>query len=451
MTDPTGKTDFLVEAEAEHPDTLQQRVIGAAAEGIAHWFGNPPGMSTVLRMAGDLGASYLGGYYPGRGGGSGDAEQDFESVGIAKSHIYRAGAPRVRQSRYGVDRGARVQHTEIIREVVSTGADQEIVFDMNPGLLGFLPWMSQLANSYEQWQLKHISFEWIPAVPTTTNGDVQLSTDFDPLDADSQTFIQAMNAPGAVSASPYSPFVHDPSEFLLRAISDRLFVREGLVNSALKRTSDAGKLRFLASGVDTPASSRIGFIVANYDIELFAPEYDDSIVDRDGSWTLIQLQSTGTAITAGVPASIIQIGAELAVNGLGIGLTPAFGNLTFPRGWYKVTNSVNLDGIITTVVSVTNRSLQDGVSLSTRLWALLGAPGTEGNPNSLTGTVPMEYIAGRLDTGVFFWTVTWTDLVYSDGVTGIKNYNPSLEFVGTITTLNISTSHPGFILIQPFE
>jgi hypothetical protein len=190
--------------------------------------------------------------------------------------------------------------------------------------------------------------------------------------------------------------------------------------------------------------------VARYDIELFAPEYDDSIVDRDGSWSMVELQ-LNTAFVAGVPKSIAATGAAVAVNGLGIELSAPFGNLTFPRGWYTVKNTINLSGTITSSVNAINRSTQNFIPISTRIWDVFGAPGTEGNPNSLTGVVPFRNVVGRLDTGVNVWTVEWIDLLYSDGVTGNKNYNPGVEFIGSITTLQLSALYPGSILILPLE
>lgn len=185
---------------------------------------------------------------------------------IAQSISFTTRRPKI------VNDGRRycVHHRELIAEIPgSVGFTIQQNLIINPGFSSTFPWLSPIANQWEQYRFKSLSFHYIGRCPTTFSGSVMLVPEYDVLDADPASKIQASTYVGAVEQSPWTNFSCKLDPSALQPIGPKKYVRSGPVLGDLK-TYDGGKFLVITQGqVDT---SICGDLWVEYDAELFVPQ-----------------------------------------------------------------------------------------------------------------------------------------------------------------------------------
>jgi len=246
---------------------------------------------TFARMGNAAGA-FAGSRFGGTGAKIGSALGD--SLGSRLSSLVGFGDYRVKKNSLMdemssggggppiINNGLRsniVRHREYIGDVLSSataGAFSLSAFPLNPGLSSSFPWLSSLAQNYEEYQFRGMIWEFKSTSADALNstntalGTIILSTEYNVLNAQFSNKQQMENAEFASSAKPsecvYHPIECDPRQTPV----DKLFVRSGPVVSSDLRFSDLGTFQIASVGCQG-TSVNLGELWVSYEVELFKP------------------------------------------------------------------------------------------------------------------------------------------------------------------------------------
>jgi len=87
----------------------------------------------------------------------------------------------------GMGRKMVVQNYELVTGYKSFATDTFAslfsAFTCNPGIAGFVPWLSTLALNYSKFSWKSVRFIYVPKVPTSIAGQAYIMVSYDPSDA----------------------------------------------------------------------------------------------------------------------------------------------------------------------------------------------------------------------------------------------------------------------------
>lgn len=195
----------------------------------------------------------------------------------------------------------RVVHREMFHTVIGLG-DTATGFSVrqpiNPGNTAMFPWLSRVAQNYESYRFKALSFEFITTAPTTVAGSVTMAVDYDPTDPapNDGNAVRALNAfIGAQTAPIYTPKVtvhcrnanlnKRKTYFVSNSPGPDIATGPQPVSVQIgsrDRTADTGQF---ITAVVAPAEN-VGLLFVDYDIELLTPHYE---------------KPTGDALTVAIP------------------------------------------------------------------------------------------------------------------------------------------------------
>jgi hypothetical protein len=209
----------------------------------------------------------------------------------------------------------RLRHREFITDVISSstpGAFGITNYAINPGLVGTFPWLSSIANNYEQYQFHGLIFEFKTTSSDALNsvntalGTVVMATEYDVADSGFTNKQQMEAYEYSSSTKPSLSVVHpvecDPRQNTLR----ELYVRSGDITRD-PRFFDLGNFQIATVGLQGSAVN-IGELWVSYDIELFKPKISTPLGVNIPSahFTSGPLISTifGTTVTRQVGSSI---------------------------------------------------------------------------------------------------------------------------------------------------
>lgn len=253
----------------------------------------------------------------------------------------------------------RVRKRECIAHINATASFNNNVFPINPGLSEVFPWLSAIAQNYEQYRFNGLVFQFkstsSDAIASTTNlglGQVILATDYN---ADSDPFVNDLQMLGSMFCNS-----DKPSRDVLHAIecspsetAQKLFyVRSGDIPSGTDaRLYDLGvfQLATLNMGADYTG---MGQLWVTYDIT-----FCKSVMNNQLGYSINTDQYTLTGVSNAVPLGTAQ--AELAGSNLGCsfsGGTTVLFPPTLESGYYLVnwTTVGNTPAVVTYTPTVTN-------------------------------------------------------------------------------------------------
>lgn len=248
------------------------------------------------------------------------------------------GIPKVQNTSMGVI----VHHKEFLTDVLSSVAFTSQVFPLNPGLEATFPWLSRVAQNFEEWLPRGIVLEYrttssdtlIAANPAL--GSVILATQYNSVNPDFVNKQQMENYEGAISCKPSVSMIHQVETKRSQTVMDEMYTRIGPIPAnADIRMYDLGKTQISVVGSQTTGNV-IGELWVSYEIELRKPKIPgDPIVDA-ARFSLLAGTATGEspAIPGGTNAPSNQAGVAA-----GSGVIP-FG------GWLPTANSTMADARI---------------------------------------------------------------------------------------------------------
>jgi hypothetical protein len=176
-----------------------------------------------------------------------------------------ANAPKIS----AIQRGVVVRHSEMIGSAY-VGSGSPTAYNcqgltINAGKFATFPWLAVMATSYDRYKFRKLSFSYVPLVPTSVSGRVGLGYDYDSSDATPTTrqdfFSLTRHSEGAVWA-PCALQV--PVDNQIRFTNTHTTVDSKLI--------DLGQLVVLTDATSATASSAIGDIICEYEVELLDPQ-----------------------------------------------------------------------------------------------------------------------------------------------------------------------------------
>jgi len=171
-----------------------------------------------------------------------------------------------------------IRHKEYIMDVTSsTGFSSLATFALNPGLAASFPWLSSVAQQYQEYTWRGIVYHFIPtsgsAVSSTNNalGTVMLATQYKATASNFTNKTALLNEYFSSDARPCDAFVHpiecDPKENPYNV----QYVRGSAVPSGEdQKTYDLGVVTLATEGMQA-ASIDVGELWVSYEVELRKP------------------------------------------------------------------------------------------------------------------------------------------------------------------------------------
>jgi len=275
---------------------------------------------------------------------------------VAYSSPTLSGQPRVSSNA----KCTRIVHRELIGTISGVTTYGVTAYALNPGVAATFPWLTTVANNYEQYMFKALRFHYVTRCATTYTGSVLLSPEYDALDSPPATeIIQAMME-GSVEDVPWRDQVISFSYPDMISMGPRKFIRSGSVGVADLKTYDVGQLFVgLAGCTDT---STIGKLWVEYDVELYVPQNPgtSSVVIGVGSTSLYYL----TAVTSVTTATPLRLPFDTAFYN-GANLTNAAGIITFgTAGKYAITVQCTFSSTTPTLTTCVLNPWKNSVSIT---------------------------------------------------------------------------------------
>jgi len=199
-----------------------------------------------------------------------------EATGVASAYSkgVKGSKPKITRSMERGLESIRVTHREFIGNVTGTTAFAVAnQIPLNPGLNTSFPWLSNVANNYEQYRVNKMRFEYLTRTGTNVPGSVLLAPDYDVLDAAPLSEAVMSNYEDIAEDAPWKDNCCVLRPAAMHAIGPKKFVRSGPVAASDQKTYDVGNF-FLAT-VDGTAVSW-GKLWVEYDISFFVPQLNPS-------------------------------------------------------------------------------------------------------------------------------------------------------------------------------
>lgn len=327
-----------------------------------------------------------------------------------------------------------ILHKEYIRDMSTSETFTSNSFTLNPGLESTFPWLSQIADAYEEYRLRAVAFQFkststpfVANQKTMSFGTIMMATQYNVLNPPFTNKRDLENYVGAQSGSPLQPLVHvvNISEDPLAT----LYVRTtGITTKNYDpRMYDYGRFEFATTGMtgDTAtAASTCGELWVSYEVELIKPRFriNGSKTDHYTLFTGPTGNITGNAV--GFP-----FGNALINNS-----TPNITGTNYTNGNFGIGTQINLPGTATASSSICFQ----GDSMANKLYCIevLMQSQTPGSPltndatkfQTLTFTLP-----GSSPSGVNYLGSFRRSLFYRANSTAASLYESPETVTGTIT------------------
>jgi len=263
----------------------------------------PTVIGRALRRVGGLAGNYLG-----LGSRLG------ENIGAGVSRIFGQGDYTMPQrnslmtngvpSFSPLSSGFRVRHREYIQDIQSSIAFTSQSFSINPGLSSLFPWLSNVAQNFEQYKIHgmvvYLNTLSATAVSSTNTalGLWGVVTQYDPSEPAFDSKQQCENYVGCQTAVPSCSLIHGIECKPNVNVLDRFFVRStDLTDVEDLKLYDIGKIQLFTQG--SQAQSTIGEMWVSYDIEFSKPRLptnENNFIASDEYW--------GTTATTATPLPI---------------------------------------------------------------------------------------------------------------------------------------------------
>jgi hypothetical protein len=222
-------------------------------------------------------------------------------------------------------RSRRIKNSELVGDLLGSVAFTATGYRINPGLAATFPWLSVVANQWQQYRFHSLSFRFVTRTSTSHAGSVVIAPEYDPNQAAPETEAEATNRQDAVENVCWvsSECVLDPAAMF--PYGPRKAVRSAMSAGGLSNY-DAGTIYFCSTG--EPDATAIGKIWVDYDCELFVPQVGtiSRVPVNVASYELAAEQVIGTTNEKLLWTEDLNY----------LGVTYDSGDFTIPLGFYLV-------------------------------------------------------------------------------------------------------------------
>lgn len=186
--------------------------------------------------------------------------------------------PIMRSTNHG---GFVVRHREYVQDVYATIGFMNNVLPINPGLLGTFPYASQLADSFEQYEIRGMVMEYksmsadavLSAGASSALGTIIFATQYNALDKPFEDKRTMENYEFANSTRPSASMLHPIECKRSQTPVDLLYVRTGPVADGDLRMYDLGNFNFAVQGCQNAAAGQVlGELWISFELEFYKPK-----------------------------------------------------------------------------------------------------------------------------------------------------------------------------------
>lgn len=282
--------------------------------------------NSTSQVRGFLGDQARGGAFGGIGKVIGDISKAIGTGAYVTNDIVNQGqgaAEGVPQFAPPSDEGILLSNCEFVSDVFGpevAGAFHNLTFKINPGLFRTFPWLSQIADNYEEYELVQLIFTYKPTITdfVSTNGQVGtviMATQYNSSDLPFGNKQDMMHYSGSMATKVSTGMLHgvecDPSK---NAGAPGKFVRGGPILDTQDITNfDLGTLNVAVC--NTPAEfnqQALGELWVSYTVKLRKPKF----YAADGSAQVQDMFIAAGGPAGDVSASPIYPAQQNRINGL---------------------------------------------------------------------------------------------------------------------------------------
>lgn len=220
------------------------------------------------------------------------------------------------------DQSVRIRHREYLQDLVSGPANTFTVenYSVNPGLTYSFPYLSNIAQNFEEYRIHGIVYEFIsttsPYLSTGAMGSVIMAAEYNAASPNFTSKPQMENSDFALSARPDVNLMYGVE--CASNAQGSYYIRNGVSTLPLTTTD----LCNFQIATQTPiASTTLGEVWVTYDIEFLRPKISPA---RFG---YLRSSSTGVLAAAALPAAFLNT-TPIALGTMS-GVSVSNGTLTF--------------------------------------------------------------------------------------------------------------------------
>lgn len=178
--------------------------------------------------------------------------------------------------------GVIIRHREYLGDIKATQAFTLQSFLIQPGLADTFPWLSQIANSYEQYRLRGVLFEFkstssdalLSSSTSTALGSVSMSTDYDVADNPPSSLRQMLNFEYSCSSKPSCSFIHPIECKKALTAQSMLYTRSTAVPAGFdQRLYDFARFNIATEGMQADGGV-LGQLWVTYEVELYKQQFN---------------------------------------------------------------------------------------------------------------------------------------------------------------------------------
>jgi hypothetical protein len=245
-------------------------------------------------------------------------------------------------------------HREYLGDILGTAGFNNTLYPLNPGMSKTFPWLSTIAQCYQQYRFHGIIFEFRPLITDfVTNGApgvVVMATNYNADSVPYTTKQEMENSEYAVSVKPTRELVHGIECDISQTTIPQLYVRTGQppVGQDL-RLYDIGSFQF---ATQVNPVQNLGELWVSYCVEFFKP-----LLPADVGGNVLSAISNRTGVALATPLGSTQSGffgdLDLTItNGATASWTGQPGNLYVIVLAYS-TGAATVTGLTETLVGLT--------------------------------------------------------------------------------------------------
>jgi len=207
--------------------------------------------------------------------------------------------------------GFIVRHREYLGDISGTEAFTLAQYPINPGQRQTFPWLSLIAQRFEQYEIQGMVFEFrsmsSDTGTTSSNalGTVIMGTDYDSLDAPFSGKQEMENHEFSNSSKPSASFLHPIECARGQSTITRLYVRPaGLPANADLRLYDLGLFQIATQGMNSAGVGTSGELWISYQIKLLKPQLESEGVNLLSDHYYFSGTNVVSPTTSPIPATI---------------------------------------------------------------------------------------------------------------------------------------------------
>lgn len=210
-----------------------------------------------------------------------------------------------------------VTHREYLGDISGTAAFTNNAYPLNPGMSKTFPWLSTVANCYQEYKWHGLIFEFRPLTTDYANagvpGVIIMSTNYN---ADSPLYLskqQMENSEFAVSTKPTLACIHGVECAITQNVLGTKYVRNTVPEAGQDlRLFDQGTFQF-ATQANSP-SIVLGELWVSYSVELMKPILPETISSGISHFVRSSVAGVTFMGTIGVIESVNELGITLTSN-----------------------------------------------------------------------------------------------------------------------------------------